>query len=232
MGSLGDITVVKRGDEFIVRKKKPKIGKKRYKKDAAYAESRKMNDEFGRALDPECEGLFLGYLHSRVSAVFRNVMLTEGMHKPGERKLLYGEIELLKGFEIAQTHRVDACCYDLPDIRLIADTPLVKFDFSKCKALIKDKVPKVAAHFELVPMVLALDEKVPDNSYLAKVELAFHQLDSDLSQLGEAFVPYRPQKDPVALFSLLKLTFFQKANNGYNVLYEGSGSRVLDVGLL
>lgn len=242
VGSLGDITVVKRGDAFIVRKKKPKIGKKKYKKDAAYAESRKMNDEFGRAsalasafrraLEPECDGLVLGYLHSRLSAAFRKVMLTDQAHKPGMRKLFDGELELLKGFEIAQTHRVAACYYDLPDTHLVSDSPMAMFDFKKSTSLIKDKAPKSATHFESVPMILALDEKIPGNTYLTKVDLAFHQLDSDLSQLGEVFIPYRPCKNPVALFSLLKLTFFQKVNNGYNVLYEDSGCRVLDVVLL
>ncbi|MBD8489301.1 hypothetical protein IFO69_11140 [Echinicola sp. CAU 1574] len=242
VGSLSDITVVKRGNEFIVRKKKPKIGKKKYKKDPAYVESRKMNDEFGRAsslatafrrfLEPECDGLVLGYLHSRLSAAFRKVMLTDQAHKRGIRKLFDGELELLKGFEIAKTHRVAACYYDLPDTHLVSDSPMMRFDFSKSTALIKDKVPKAASHFELVPMVLVLDEQVPNNSYLTKVDLAFHQIDGDLSQLGEVFVPFRPHKNPVALFSLLKLTFIQKINNGYNVLYEDSGCRVLDVVLL
>ncbi|WP_186757823.1 hypothetical protein [Echinicola salinicaeni] len=242
VGSLSDITVVKRGDEFIVRKKKPKIGKKKYKKDPSYAESRKMNDEFGRAsqlasafrraLEPECDGLMLGYLHSRLSAAFRKVMLSDQVNIPGKRKFLEGEIERLQGFEIAQTHQVRSCYYALPKTNLANDSPMMRFDFSKSTALIKDKVPKAASHFELVPMVLALDEKIPRNTHLTKVDLAFHRMDSNLSQLGEVFVPYRPHKNPVALFSLLKLTFFQKVNNGYNVLYEDSGCRVLGVDFL
>lgn len=136
-GSIGNITFYQHKNGNFYAREKPRVQKERFLHAPEFEASRKASAEFGqasrisgivrKALQPVLDGLE-GFGHSKLTALFREVILSDGVNEPGQREFFKGDHGLYRGRELGK-HALMHQMGGLPLFSSEGEGRYVHFDF-------------------------------------------------------------------------------------------------------
>lgn len=229
VGTMHGMSIYKSKLGYIARQKGGP-SRQQVKHSKQFENSRRASAEFGeasryagklrRAVWPILFPMRSQSLNGRLTARFRQVLLADPVHGKGERKVLSGNLGLLRDFEFGEDYRVTEQLRGLPKVS-IADG--ITLDFT---GLGKVKPLAGAQYVQVVAGLVALQEKTEPWP-----EWHFSQplpLDKALSELGQLAIPIPTLPAETPLLLVLGTRYFQSLAQGSYPLTAGVAVRVVE----
>ena len=228
-GTIADVTFYKSKDGYLVREKGG-ITSERYRNDPNFQRTRENSSEFGRAgkagktLRNSLRSLLKDVadyrMTSRLTQQMMKVIQLDSTSTRGQRNVIDGETELLKGFDFNQNAKLNNCFFAPYTITLNRATGEAKAALTSFIPTDAIAIPEAATHYKIVTAATAVDfeaetfvsvEKSSDilpinTSASPELELD-NQLPTDLSQ---------------PLFYVLGISFYQEVNGEMYLLKNGA----------
>ncbi|EMS34321.1 hypothetical protein C943_03540 [Mariniradius saccharolyticus AK6] len=230
VGTVGNLTIYKTKDGMLARQKGGP-SRQQVKHSKQFENSRRASAEFGeasryagklrRAVWPILYPMRSQSLNGRLTAKFRQVLLADPVHGKGERKVLSGNLGLLRDFEFGDDYHVTGQLRGLPKV---SAGDVVLLDFAGLGTV---KRVAGAQYVQVVAGLVALQEKTD-----SWPEWHFSQplpLDSPLSELDLREIPIPPVPAETPLLLVLGTRYFQSLAQGSYPLTEGVAVRVVAI---
>ncbi|MBS9525780.1 hypothetical protein KI659_17300 [Litoribacter alkaliphilus] len=237
-GSLFDTTFYQMNGKSYARQKKQSNKKDFLSKDS-YKGSRRSCSEFGsassfggafrRVLYPMISTINTGYFSSRLTALFRKVLKGDMKSDLGERKVLEGDLTLLKGLEVSTIDKVSLLL--IGQVKATIDPALhqVLFDFSAVKRLNRKAFPAGATHYRIVPGVVMVGENPKKSGKLINPEFTenkFKEIGNPEREINR-IIPFRQNYSNMLCCPVLGIYFYQQINGEFYELKTGAALQVV-----
>lgn len=230
VGTVGNLTIYKTKDGMLARQKGGP-SRQQVKHSKQFENSRRASAEFGeasryagklkRAVWPILYPMRSQSLNGRLTARFRQVLLADPIHGKGERKVLSGNLGLLRDFEFGDDYHVTGQLRGLPKVST-ADG--VRLDFT---GLGQVKQVAGAQYVQVVAGPVDLQEKTdswPEWHFSEPLPL-----DKPLSEMGQLAIPIPALPAETPLLLVLGTRYFQSLAQGSYPLTEGVAVRVVAI---
>lgn len=230
VGTVGNLTIYKTKDGMLARQKGGP-SRQQVKHSKQFENSRRASAEFGeasryagklrRAVWPILYPMRSQSLNGRLTAKFRQVLLADPIHGKGERKVLSGNLGLLRDFEFGDDYRVTEQLRGLPKV---SAGDVVLLDFAGLGTV---KRVAGAQYVQVVGGLVALEEKAdswPEWHFSEPLPL-----DKPLSELGQLAIPIPAVPTETPLLLVLGTRYFQSLAQGSYPLTEGVAVRVVGI---
>ncbi|ERM80621.1 hypothetical protein P872_12670 [Rhodonellum psychrophilum GCM71 = DSM 17998] len=227
-GSVGGVTFYMRKDGTYFARKTPGISKKTFKTSKNFEGSRRAGQEFGQAsrvssrlrrkILPLMFEMDKGYLPSRMTAHFQKVLRTDPTHGPGERKISFGNLDLMKGFRFG-TEVLKDILGGVPHLHFDEFQKSYTVDFSEMGTTVA--VPKAASHSQIRIAMVGLEEDGLAEFILLAENIPYLPVGIETGHLGK--VEFHPEEKLHAgqlVFMIVGIRFFQEVNGEMNALRE------------
>ena len=227
-GPIGNMNCYKSKYGHIAREKSSVDGK-RIARDPAFQRTRENASEFGnasaaggllrRTLQPLLYKKSDGTLPSRLTAAMTRIVKTDPVSARGKRKVLAGNLQMLKGFELNANARLGAV-FSMPvKTSIHALTGMMDISISSFVPEGVISFPPGATHFAIISAGIALNfEKKEWRRDIQKTGMFSADRVTDPIHL----VIHTDTVDQQALFLVMGIEFFQELNGNFYPLQNGS----------
>ena len=228
-GTIGDITFYKSKDGYLARQNNP-ISGDRIANDPKFQRTRENGAEFGRggnagkvlrkALREVIQQTSDGRMVSRLTKEMVKVLQADQVSVRGQRNVLDGELELLRGFNFNSNAALDTVLFMSYTAQIDRATGVFSISLPVFDPKTSLKVPAGSTHFELVICAADIDFEqeliesgVSRSGYLSSTDPSLVPLSLDVTLSVNSTRP---------LFLVLGVLFYQKVNALYYPLSNGS----------
>lgn len=231
-GTIDDLTYAKTKDGFSVRKATI-VPKGRMFKDPRFKRTRENLQEFNEAAKSNklIRHCFSGVskniadkrVMTRLTAALFPVIRTDSQNPRGYRKVTYGDLSKLKGFEFNAVNPMTSAFRDPVVTTINRPNGEVSIAMPAYTPGITIKYPNEATHYRFVYAAAALDFLT--ENFSRDVKLGATQLLDELPVAAATTVLQLPANSSDPVFVLLGIEFFQKSEDGLlSLLTNGSFS--------
>jgi hypothetical protein len=228
-GTMGNITFYKSKDGYLAREKGG-IPAERIATDPAFQRTRENGAEFGRAgvagklLRTSMRALIASAADSRMvgrlTQAFVKVIQADATSVRGERNVIDGEAEMLKGFEFNQVGKLGATFYAPFTSTINRVSGDLTVDIPSFVPINMIAAPAGATHFNLISGGSAVDFE--DEVYAAAtVENGILPIDG-IATAAIALTSNVGAASTMPLFLVLGIVFYQEINGAKYILRNGS----------
>ncbi|SIT15394.1 hypothetical protein [Belliella pelovolcani] len=231
-GTMGNVIFYKRNGKFYSRSK-GSPSRKKLKHGKEFENSRRVSSEFGHAskfaakLSRSCVGLLNpgrhDGLHGRLTSSMHKVVQSDPVSEYGHRRLRFGNLELMKGFDFEATS-LKSLIANMPTVD--HQGQVVRINFSRIGGVKKKAIPGGATHYRVDLLWCKLNEineKVGYQEYQGETFELGASL--DLNGMVEMDLGNALQSEEV-LFVVMGIVFLQEVNGKKNEL---AGKRAVGV---
>ncbi|WP_143961085.1 hypothetical protein [Litoribacter populi] len=239
IGTISDITFYRMNGKYFARQKKT-FNRKAFWDNDSYEGSRRSCAEFGtsssfsaalrRVLYPMICTIRTGYFPSRLTALLRKVMKGDLKNDLGERKVLEGNLGLLKGLEVSTHDKVSLHLRGKVTAEIDTSRETVIFDFSQVKGLSKKHLPPSATHCRIIPGVVLLGENSKRMGQIFNPEF-FQENFKEIRNLGREenrIIQFSQKYSKMLCCPVVGIYFYQLVNGDYYELKTGAALQILD----
>ncbi|MBS9526005.1 hypothetical protein KI659_18440 [Litoribacter alkaliphilus] len=233
-GTVDGVCFYKMNGKHYARRKSSLTGEQ-FRKRPEFVNSRKTASEFGRAtslsqLYRHVAWSFLydmktGYMPSYLTGVFQRIIQSDELLERGDRKLLNGQVGLLKGFELAKEYRVSDYVESLPTVNILTEDQVVEFGFRGSLR----HVPQRATHFSIRYGVVLISEdgEKQRQCWDNEGEELIVPIEEGMDHLGKVRMAYEQKYEEVLVTALMGIRYYQVGADGPVQLKEGACGVVL-----
>jgi hypothetical protein len=237
-GTIGDIAFYKSQDGYLAREKGG-IPAERIKNDPAFQRTRENGEEFGRAgsagkvlrnaLRLLVQPIADSRMVSRLTQKMYEVVKADGTSTRGQRNVLDGELEMLKGFEFNARGLLSTTFYAPFVATVDRVTGALKIAIAAFIPTDAIAAPEGATHFRLVSAGASIDfekgsfDAVSSNSADIKIDVVATAAIELLNQV--------PANSTHPLFLALGIEFLQEVNGVKYALANGNYNALALVGV-
>lgn len=231
-GTIDEIIFYKRNGKYYARKKGAP-SREKLKKGKEFENSRRVSAEFGHAskfaakLSRSCVGLLNpgrhDGLHGKLTSILNRVIQSDTVSEYGHRRLRFGNLELMKGFDFEATS-LKSLIANMPTVD--HQGQVVRINFSRIGDVKKKAIPDGATHYRVDLLWCRLDEvteKVGYQEYQGNIIELNASL--DLNGVVEMDLGNALQSEEV-LFVVMGIVFLQEVNGKMDEL---AGKRAVGV---
>jgi len=231
-GTIDDLTYRKTKDGYRVQKARV-VPKGRMFKDPRFKRTIENLQEFNEAAKSNklIRHCFSGVsknigdkkVMTRLTAALFPVIRTDAQNPRGYRKLTYGDLSMLKGFEFNAVNPLSSAFRDPVGASINRQNGEVSIVIPAFTPGTTIKYPKEATHYRFVYAAAALDFLT--ENFSRDVKLGATQLLDELPVAAATTVLQLPANSSDPVFILLGIEFFQKSQDGLlSLLTNGSYS--------
>jgi hypothetical protein len=228
-GSIDNITFFKTATGYMARKRGG-VSADRIANDPAFQRTRENNAEFGRAgkagrlmrtsLRALINAASDSSTNSRLTREFMKVIQADSTSSRGERNVIDGEAELLKGFEFKSSGKLSATIYAPFTTTINRATGEIKVELAAFVPNNMIAAPAGASHFKLVAGSAAIDFEA-DNYECTTTEGALLPIDNNPT-LAISLDCNLSAGSTRPLFLVFGIQFFQQVNGSDYQLKNGA----------
>lgn len=231
-GTIDEIIFYKRNGKYYARKKGAP-SREKLKKGKEFENSRRVSAEFGHAskiaskLYRSCKGILNSGrhdgLHGKLTSILNRVIQSDPVSEYGHRRLRFGNLELMKGFDFEATS-LKSLIANMPTVD--HQGQVVRINFSRIGDVKKKAIPDGATHYRVDLLWCRLDEvteKVGYQEYQGNIIELNASL--DLNGVVEMDLGNALQSEEV-LFVVMGIVFLQEVNGKMDEL---AGKRAVGV---
>jgi hypothetical protein len=237
-GNIGDLSFFKTKDGYSARKKTGVSGD-RIKKDPRFARTRENIEEFGRAASASklsrngLRRLMRTSKDSRVTprltGAFLSVIKTDSVNRRGKRKVVAGNLELLRGFEFnvaSPLNRVFAVMREEEILREEARAEVRLPSFVPSEEI---EWPEGSTHCKLLCAAIEVDF---DNARFVLSNFEGDAIDRAGAAVPESVITLDlPENSELPIFLLLGIDFLQFSNGEMYPLKNGTYNSLSLIGI-